>query len=233
MFNLITAVSIIAYAAQVAASPMDSNVLGDRLMYKLNPRMNFFNGCAPVTRYGPDGIIDYSADAAYDSIKNCKSTGGAQIYSRFDAATGWYVYAWYGIVDHPIARAFAYQWQFMGVLPKQGQADSSIDVAQTTAIWTPVDGYRATFKSDGGQHPWVDQYRPNGNTAAGVQTATADKSSQGQTLPVIDVLGDGPFTVKSAGQLKADAACPLSDVSFAHTIETIRQRPFGVGNPKF
>ena len=246
MVNIIAALAVLALGVQAgdinagislpksAPVPMESNVFGDQMMSKLNPRINFFNGCAPLVRYGIDGAIGYPTDVPFDTLKTCKSLSMAQIYGRYDAVSGWYVYAWFGVVDHPIARKFAYQWQFMAVLPEPGQAPSSINLVTTKAIWTPVDGYRKIFRSDQGSHPWVDQYRPNGYTAAGIQTAIADKSSQGRILPLIKVEGtENPWAGKPSVQLRADPFCPLSDVLWAHTLEIIKEHPLGIGHPEF
>lgn len=238
MFTLINALAVIAFANQAAANPAplatNVDVFASPLMSQFNPRMSFFNGCAPVTRYDANGLINYPTNVPYESlIKNCKDLSSGQIYSRHDATTGWYVYAWFGVVDQPSNKAFDYLWQFMAVMPKPGQTGGSMSVAEAQAIWTPVDGYRTVFKSDFG-HPWVNQLRPNDDSAAGMSTRTTDDKSQssGDVLILIDVKAvSGSWTGEAAGALSVDLGCPLSDILFPQTIATIQQHKSGVGYP--
>ena len=236
MFTLINALAIIAFANQAAANPapLSTNADATQLMFKLNPRMSFINGCAPLSRYDANGLISYPSNVPYDAlVKNCKDISSAQVYSRHDATTGWYVYAWFGVVDQPSNKAFDYVWQFMAVLPKPGQESLVMSPGETKAIWTAVDGYREDFEDYIG-HPWVNQLRPNDDSAAGMSTRTTnDKlTSSGDVLPLIDVKTvSGSWTGAAAGALSVDLGCPLSDILFPKTIATIQQHKSGVGYP--
>lgn len=210
-------------------TPLATNVAATEWISEFNPRMILFNGCAPLTRYDGSGLIKYT-NVPYDDLKTCKDLSTAQIYGKHHWGTGMYVYAWYGVVDHPPSEAYAYKWQFMAVI-SNGILEPGMTLPKINAIWTAVDGYTTNFFADyPGKHPWIDQRRPRSDIAAGMYTG---HFSDGHILPLIDVTQRvGSWSAEAFDELLFDEECPLGETQWPYTVELIQKHPKGIGYPQ-
>ena len=196
-----------------------------------NPRIKFIDGCYGNMAFHQRDEIKWNIDTPADRDFLCHDSNLMQVYGRWAFDQDWklmYIYTWKQFYDIPASGTWGETWEYMAVYPEiyEGAIQSKL-----TGIWTPVGGYSEVFGAqESGLHPYLVQYRPDAEHAAGMFVGMQQEGGIYRMIDVLKVAGEWTEQAKAAFEA-SDSPLSLAGDRLAITIQTIYDHPHGIGLP--
>ena len=209
--------------------PLVSNVDPDHWMAKFNPRITIRDDCHSSVAYTTTGPIVWDFDKDSEKIDLCHNSKLSQIYGKFILDSNWnelFIYSWRQLYSIPATGSIGWTWEFAAVYVDV--VDGTIQKKPKT-LWTTAGGYSEDiYTDDDGQHPRLQQSRPDQYTSAAMLSADV---ASGEIWSLIDVDAiEGEWTPEARAAFDVDMN-PLAGKHLAAALHAIEHMQGGIGFP--